>query len=51
LYHWNLEAHSLEGEWYRTHRLEFLGEDPRFDEETMGRWEAWLKAGREGMMA
>lgn len=47
VYHWNLEAHSLEGEWYRTHRLEFLGKDPRFDEETMGRWEAWLKAGRE----
>jgi hypothetical protein len=22
------------------------GADPRFDEETMGKWEAWLKEGR-----
>jgi hypothetical protein len=41
------ETDSRFGEWYRQNRLGVLGEDPRFDDEVMGRWEAWLKHGRD----
>ena len=46
LYHWGFETDSNWGEWYKQNRLKVLGEDPRFDEEVMGRWQAWLKEGR-----
>jgi hypothetical protein len=47
VYHWGLETSSEWGGWYKENRQEALGEDPRFDEETMGMWKAWLKEGRE----
>ncbi|KAF1844982.1 uncharacterized protein K460DRAFT_416321 [Cucurbitaria berberidis CBS 394.84] len=47
LYHWGLETDSRHGEWHRQNRLKVLGEDPRFDEERMGFWNAWMKRGRE----
>jgi len=47
LYRWGLETNSKCGAWYRQNRLTVLGEDPRFDEETMGQWEAWVKEGRD----
>jgi hypothetical protein len=45
LHHWGFETDSRWGEWYRQNRSMVLGEDPRFDDETMGKWEAWLKEG------
>lgn len=47
LYRWRLETNSQCGAWYRQNRLTVLGEDPRFDEETMRKWEAWVKEGRD----
>jgi hypothetical protein len=47
LYHWGLETSSEWGGWYKKNRQQALGEDPRFDEETMGKWEAWLKEDKE----
>jgi hypothetical protein len=38
LYHWGLETDSKYGLWYRQHRLEVLGEDPMFPDETLGFW-------------
>jgi hypothetical protein len=35
------------GDWYKQNRLNVLGEDPRFDEEKIGWWQAWLKEGRD----
>ncbi|KAL5113673.1 hypothetical protein ACEQ8H_008460 [Pleosporales sp. CAS-2024a] len=49
VYRWLLETDGNQGEWYRNNRLKVLGEDPRFDEETMGKWEAWLKKGRHAL--
>jgi hypothetical protein len=43
LYHWGFENGN---EWYRENRLAVLGEDPRFDSDGMGRWDAWLQQGR-----
>jgi len=45
MYHWGLETGNDRSEWYKQNRLEVLGEDPRFDEETMGWWAAWVKKG------
>lgn len=49
LHYWGLETDSRRGEWFRQNRLHTLGEDPRFDSENMGFWEAWLKQGRDEM--
>ncbi|KAH8700064.1 hypothetical protein GQ44DRAFT_786201 [Phaeosphaeriaceae sp. PMI808] len=42
LYHWGLETGSKDGEWYRRNRVKVLGQDPSFDSDTLGWWEAWL---------
>jgi len=47
IYHWGFETGNERSEWYKQNRLELLGEDPRFDEETIGSWQAWLKEGRD----
>jgi hypothetical protein len=47
LYRWGFETNSKCGAWYKQNRLTVLGEDPRFDEDTMGKWEAWVKEGRD----
>jgi hypothetical protein len=47
LYHWGFETSSVWGDWYKQNRLNVLGEDPRFDEEKIGWWQAWLKEGRD----
>jgi hypothetical protein len=46
LFRWGFETDSKFGAWHRQNRWKVLGEDPRFDEEVMGKWEAWLKQGR-----
>jgi hypothetical protein len=46
LYHWGFENSGAGSEWYRQNRLTVLGEDPRFDSDGMGRWDAWLQQGR-----
>ncbi|KAF2830287.1 hypothetical protein CC86DRAFT_402332 [Ophiobolus disseminans] len=47
-YHWGFETGCDRSEWYKHNRLTVLGEDPRFDEEGVGRWRAWLELGRDG---
>lgn len=47
VYYCGLENVGDQKEWYKQNRLALLGEDPRFDEETMGWWAAWLKQGRD----
>jgi hypothetical protein len=49
LWHWGLETDSKWGDWHKQNRLKVLGEDPRFDDEKMGRWQSWLKEGRDAM--
>jgi hypothetical protein len=46
MYHWGFET-GERVEWYKQNRLELLGEDPRFDEEKMGKFGAWMKVGRD----
>ncbi|KAH3904360.1 hypothetical protein HBH56_235020 [Parastagonospora nodorum] len=49
LYRWGFETNSKCGAWYKQNRLTVLGKDPRFDEETMGKWDAWVKEGRDDL--
>jgi hypothetical protein len=37
MYRWGLETDSRSGDWYKQNRLQVLGEDPRFDEERIGK--------------
>ncbi|KAL6712274.1 hypothetical protein ACN47E_000151 [Coniothyrium glycines] len=36
--HWNLETDSQRGLWYKEHRLEVLGEDPKFNAVAKNLW-------------
>ncbi|KAF2243873.1 hypothetical protein BU26DRAFT_569768 [Trematosphaeria pertusa] len=43
LNHWLLERNSERGRWYREHREDILGEEPRFDEATRRYWGGSLR--------
>jgi hypothetical protein len=47
LYRWGFETDSRWGKWYKQNRLLVLGKDPKFGEEIVGKWEAWLQEGRD----
>ncbi|KAH7082917.1 hypothetical protein BKA63DRAFT_501850, partial [Paraphoma chrysanthemicola] len=51
MWHWGMETSSKLGEWHKQNRLQVLGEDPVFDEDNKGRWQAWLEDGRNEMKA